>query len=105
MTGASFPTWAAPAAATPKAPGFDGAYRVALTAPYHSSRQTYVYVMLADDTKHAPKPAYSTANGYVRYPPDDDSDTFLYSQSRYSIYGNADKGLYFDTATNTCIRD
>src|SRR5205807_718986 len=66
---------------------------------------SYVYVMLAGDAKQAPKPAFDATNGYVRYLPDADSDTFLYSQSSYNNYGNAAPGAYFDPATGTCVTD
>jgi len=61
--------------------GIAGAYRVAIVDPYRPTVPTYVYVMLADNSKHAPKPAFNASNGYVRYLPDADADTFLYSQS------------------------
>jgi hypothetical protein len=62
-------------------------------------------VMLAGNGAGAPAPAFDAGNGYVRYQPDADSDTFLYSQSAYGSYGNAAKGPYFDPATGTCITD
>ena len=40
-------------------------------------------------------------NGYVRYQPDADSDTFLFSESSYETYGNTFKGPWFDPATGT----
>ncbi|MDQ1396306.1 MAG: hypothetical protein QOG64_1565, partial [Acidimicrobiaceae bacterium] len=82
-----------------------GSYRVTLSDPYAPGQQSYVYVMLADDSGKGPKPAFNAANGYVRYQPDADSNTFLFSESRYSSYGNAAKGPYFDPATNACITD
>src|SRR5437763_455764 len=39
-----------------------GAYRISLTDPSNLGRQSYVYVMLADGDKHAPKPAFNAAN-------------------------------------------
>ena len=43
-----------------------------------------------------PKPAYDADNGYVSYKRDKISDTFEKSQSSYSDYGNARKGVYCD---------
>jgi hypothetical protein len=85
--------------------GVAGAYRVELRDPLVPTRTSYVYVMLAGDGKGAPKPAFDASNGYVRYLPDADSDTFLYSQSAYGSYGNAPKGAWFDPATGTCVTD
>ena len=82
-----------------------GAYRVTVTDPLDAAKQSYVYVMLTDGSPKAPKAAYNAANGYVRYQPDADSDTFLYSESRYGSYGNAAKGPYYDPATQTCVTD
>ena len=82
-----------------------GSYRITVTDPLQGGAQSYVYVMLADSSAKAPQPAYTAANGYVRYLPDADSDTFLYSQSSYGSYGNVAKGPFFDPATNTCVAD
>src|SRR4051795_6224963 len=59
--------------------------------------------MRADDSRKSAQPEYTAANGYVRYLPDADSDTFLYSESRYGDYGAAAEGAYFDPATGTCV--
>jgi hypothetical protein len=83
--------------------GIAGTSRVEVRDPQVPGQVSYVYVMLAGADKSAPKPAFTAANGYVRYLPDADSDTFLYSQSAYGSYGNAAKGPYFDPATNTCV--
>ncbi len=83
--------------------GITGARVVQVVDPQAPTTIHYVYVMLAGTTKDAPKPAFDAHNGYVRYQPDADSDTFLYSQSAYGSYGNAAKGPYFDPATNTCV--
>ncbi len=85
--------------------GIVGTSRVEVRDPLLPGKVSYVYVMLAGNDKHAPRPAFDASNGYVRYLPDADSDTFLYSQSAYDSYGNAAKGPYFDPATNTCITD
>jgi hypothetical protein len=52
---------------------------------------------------NGPKPKYNASNGYVRYEPDADSDTFLFSESSYEDYGNTYKGAWFDPATQTCV--
>jgi hypothetical protein len=62
----------------------------------------YVYVMEAGAT--GPKPAYNAANGYVRYTRDWNADFFQFSQSDYSDYGNAAKGIICD-ASGHIIRD
>jgi len=85
--------------------GIVGTSRVEVRDPQVPGKVSYVYVMLAGTGANAPKPAFNASNGYVRYLPDPDSDTFLYSQSAYSSYGNAAKGPYFDPATNKCITD
>ena len=60
------------------------------TAPAH-----YVYVMVSGPG--GPTPAYNASNGYVQYLRDpagspQPADEYMYSQSRYSDYGNAPKG-------------
>jgi hypothetical protein len=92
---------AAPADA-PLPAGVTDSRQVVLTDP-NTGTQSFAYVMLAGDGPTAPTPAYTAANGYVRYLPDADSDTFMYSQSSYGDYGNTFKGAYFDPATNTCV--
>jgi len=81
--------------------GITGMKKVAVVDPFDPSAPRYVYVMLASPT--GPAPAYNASNGYVRYQPDADSDTFLYSQSSYADYGNTYKGAWFDPATGTCV--
>ncbi len=83
--------------------GITGSRRVTIIDPYDAEHPRYVYVMQAGAARGAPRPAFDATNGYVRYEPDADSDTFLYSQSSYGDYGNAPKGAYFDPATNKCI--
>ena len=83
--------------------GIAGSYQVALRDPVVAGKVSYVYVMLAGNEPNAPKPAFNASNGYVRYQPDADSDTFLYSQSAYGSYGNAAKGAWFDPATGKCV--
>jgi hypothetical protein len=75
---------------------------VALTDPF-TGRQSFAYVALAADGTDAAKPEFDAGNGYVRYVPDADSDTFLKSESSYRGYGNTYKGSYWDPATNTCV--
>jgi hypothetical protein len=62
----------------------------------------YVYVMVAGPK--GPKPAYNATNGYVRYTRDPNANFFEYSQSNYSDYGNAAKGIICD-ANGHIIRD
>jgi hypothetical protein len=78
--------------------------QVVLTDPYTGARR-YVYVMEAGDGPGAAHPKYDATNGYVRYIPDSDADTYLYSQSRYSDYGNTYKGAWLDPATGACVTD
>jgi hypothetical protein len=78
--------------------------QVVLTDP-SSGKQSFAYVMLAADGPGAAHPAYDASNGYVRYLPDADSDTFLYSQSSYGSYGATFHGAWFDPATGTCVTD
>lgn len=93
----------APAGA-PLPRGIDDARQVVLTDPY-TGQQTFAYVMLADTASGSAKPHFDATNGYVRYVPDADSDTFLYSQSSYGDYGATYHGAYYDPATGTCVVD
>src|SRR5207253_2911178 len=85
--------------------GIVGSYRVELHDPLVPSQVSYVYVMLAGNDRHAPTPAFDASNGYVRYLPDPDSDTYLFSQSSYGSYGNAPKGAWLNPATGLCVTD
>ncbi|MDQ1439024.1 MAG: hypothetical protein QOK43_2653 [Acidimicrobiaceae bacterium] len=76
--------------------------QVAITDP-STGQQSFAYVMRAGDGADAPKAAFNASNGYVRYLPDNDSDTFLYSQSSYGSYGATFQGAYFDPSTGQCI--
>jgi hypothetical protein len=76
--------------------------QVLLTDP-NSGQQSFAYVMKAGTGPTAPTPQYNASNGYVRYLPDSDSDTFLYSQSSYGSYGATFHGAYWDPATSTCV--
>jgi hypothetical protein len=87
--------------AVPMPKGAAGMKIVAIVDPYKPGVPRYVYVVLASAT--GPKPAFTAANGYVRYQPDDDSDTFLFSESSYEDYGNTYKGAWLDPATGTCV--
>ena len=95
---------AAPAG-TPLPPGIKQAYRVLVVDPYRATTPTYVYVMLAGDDPQAPRPAFTKDTGYVRYQPDVDADLFLFSESSYDTYGNAERGAWFDPETNRCVTD
>lgn len=74
--------------------GVVAARQVAVTNPADGAT-SYVYVM-----ESAPRgadwaiaPAFTAANSpYVRYQPDANADTFVYSKSSYSSYGNAPAG-------------
>jgi hypothetical protein len=91
---------APPSAALPA--GITSMKRVTIVDPYDARHPRYAYVMLAGDGPGAPTPAFNAGNGYVRYQPDADSDTFVYSQSSYGDYGNAPKGPYVDDTTHRC---
>jgi hypothetical protein len=83
--------------------GIVGVRRVAMRDPLNQSAQArYLYVMEAG--ANGPKPAYTAANGYVRYRRDANAGFFEYSQSDYSNYGNAAKGIICD-ASGHIIRD
>jgi len=106
--------------------GILDAHQVAIVDPL-TGNTGYVYVM-----RSAPNPpgdpdgpyqvpmAYTAANSpYVRYARDPNADTFVYSQSSYSDYGNAPKGpvctpdgqpvigqgFKIDPATNSVVLD
>ena len=84
-------------------PGVEDSYEIAVTDPSAGGATTYVYVMKA--APEGPKPAFDATNGYVRYERETDADVFLYSQSRYSGYGAAPKGAWYDPATGVCNSD
>jgi hypothetical protein len=86
-------------AALPK--GVTAMKTVVLADPTDPGSQRYAYVALAGE--RGPEPAFNARNGYVRYEPDADSDTFLFSESSYENYGNTFKGAWFDPVTQTCI--
>jgi hypothetical protein len=96
--------FAAPAG-TPLPDGIAAAKQVVLADPSNHGAERVVYVMVAGDGADAPHAKFDASNGYVRYQPDADSDTFLYSQSSYGSYGNTYKGPWFDPATGTCVTD
>lgn len=72
--------------------GIAEAREVTVADPARPFETRTVYVMLAAPS--GPDPAYSAANGYVRYQRDADAGMFVYSQSSYGNYGNAPKGPY-----------
>ncbi|HEY3187284.1 MAG TPA: hypothetical protein VGJ70_07400, partial [Solirubrobacteraceae bacterium] len=79
--------------------GIEGVKTVTLADPTNpSAPPAYVYVMRAADG--GPKPAYTAANGYVRYRRDANADWFAYSQSSYGSYGAAPKGYVCDADGN-----
>jgi hypothetical protein len=83
--------------------GIARARAVALSDPSNPGAGTrYVYVMVAG--AHGPKPAFNASNGYVRYKRDWNADFFQFSESSYTNYGNAAKGIICDTSGNV-IRD
>jgi len=88
--------------------GIASAYDVRVADPTSPATVRHVYVMLSKGGHGDPRPAFTAANGYVRYlrdagvadpanpgrwlvPP---ADMFVYSQSSYSGYGAAPKGPY-----------
>jgi hypothetical protein len=83
--------------------GVVGARTVVLRDPLNrSARPRYLYVMLAG--AKGPKPAFTAANGYVRYRRDWNAGFFEFSQSKFSNYGNAARGIICD-ANGNVIRD
>ena len=77
--------------------GIQDAKLVALADPFGTSKPKYVYVMRSTAT--GPKPAYTAANGYVKYVRDANADRFAESHSSYADYGNAPPGPYCDPQT------
>jgi hypothetical protein len=75
--------------------GIAGAKVVTITDPTNpTAAPTYVYVMRADDTAAAPKPAYNAGNGYVRYDRDPGYDRLVHERSSNGDYGPGVKGPY-----------
>lgn len=85
----------------PRPRGTDETREVRVTDPI-TGTDRFVYVALASEKKGA-EADFDASNGYVRYQPDTDSDTFLYSQSAYDGYGNTLRGAWFDPKTGTCV--
>jgi hypothetical protein len=54
------------------------------------------YVYIARTTAKGPQPAFTAANGYVKYERDANADTYAFSQSSYDSYGAAPEGFYCD---------
>jgi hypothetical protein len=54
----------------------------------------YVYIARAE--VGGPRPAFTAANGYVKYERDANADTYAFSQSSYDSYGAAPEGYYCD---------
>src|SRR4051794_19298153 len=77
-------------AALPK--GIVDAREVKVADPTSPGDVKAIYVMEAG--AKGPKREYDADNGYVRYLRDSDADTFVYSQSSYSGYGNARSGKF-----------
>jgi hypothetical protein len=73
-------------------PGIDGIKEIQVNDP-QTGASTFVYVMKARAGGPA-APAFNAANGYVHYARDANADTFVFSQSSYSDYGNAAPGIY-----------
>ncbi len=93
---------AAPANATLPA-GVAQMKAVEIIDPWDPVEPRFAYVARTNDG--GPAPAFTAANGYVRYERDADSDTFLPSQSSYGDYGNTYKGAWLDESTGTCVTD
>jgi len=83
--------------------GVEDSYEIAIADPSNGVATSYVYVMKA--AENGPRPAFDETNGYVHYEREADADVFLYSQSRYSSYGNTYKGAWYDPATGVCHSD
>jgi hypothetical protein len=78
--------------------GVRGFKIVSVTDPTNPDAPTrYVYVARTDGTV---TPAFTAANGYVRYQRDANADTFEHSESSYENYGNAAVGTYCDANGN-----
>jgi PKD repeat protein len=86
---------APPDAALPD--GIQSAQIVTITDPL-TGAQSYAYVMKA--AAGGPAPAFDADSGYVDYQRDPGADTFEYSESDFSGYGNAPKGPYCDRDGN-----
>jgi hypothetical protein len=94
----------APATATlPR--GIASAKKIIVADPTGGGVQQFVYVMQTTDEVKAPRAKFNASNGYVRYQPDADSDTFFFSESSYESYGNTFKGAWTDPATGRCVTD
>ena len=96
--------------AGPKAPsgaqaprGIAGVKEIKVSDPNDpTAAPNYVYVMKAD--AHGPKPAFNASNGYVRYQRDQPlANYYEKSESSYSDYGNAAKGVYCDSSGHVVI--
>ncbi|MBW3594875.1 MAG: Ig-like domain-containing protein [Actinobacteria bacterium] len=83
--------------------GIEDSYEIAIADPSNHGATSYVYVMKT--APDGPSPAFDASNGYVRYEREPEADVFLYSQSRYSGYGAAPKGPWYDPATGVCHTD
>jgi hypothetical protein len=81
--------------------GIESAKEIAVADPVAGATR-YAYVMLA--AAGGPAPAYTAANGYVRYQRDPGADIFALSESSYESYGAAKPGVYCDAAGNL-VRD
>ncbi|MHB8571820.1 MAG: hypothetical protein ACYDAY_02530 [Candidatus Dormibacteria bacterium] len=96
---------AAPAG-TPLPSGISAAKQVLVTDPVSGARQ-YVYLMLSERDgggNAVVAPGYTAANSpYVHYQRDANADTFVYSQSSYSDYGNAPYGPVCDNHGNPVV--
>jgi hypothetical protein len=71
---------------------------VKLTDATDPGSERWVYV--ARRGEKGPDPEYTAANGYVAYERDANADTFAFSQSSYSNYGNARVGKHCDEDGN-----
>ncbi|MDQ3485913.1 MAG: hypothetical protein M3445_10985, partial [Actinomycetota bacterium] len=85
----------APAEATTPA-GVDGVKAVSVLDPL-TQQVSYLYVM------RGLQPSFTADNGYVTYTRDGNADTFEKSESSYSNYGNAARGIVCDEAGNVVL--
>ena len=68
--------------------------RVTVADPSGGGVLGYVYVAVAG--QKGPDREYDASNGYVRYTPDADSDTYVFSESGYEDYGATYHGAYME---------
>jgi hypothetical protein len=76
--------------------GTTGVKQVTVVDPL-TQQTSYLYVM------QGLAPSFGAEDGYVRYSRDDNAGTFEKSESSYSNYGNAERGIVCDAAGNVVL--